>query len=370
MNGEVRAVAWRDGVVRILDQTRLPGEEVYLEARTPDEVADAIRRLAVRGAPLLGIAAGFGMALAAATSRPGGTKKAPLAELERAAAVLEASRPTAVNLSWAVGRVLDAARATASGWGAVDRRGDDGEIARAVLEEAERIAREDEAACLAIGRQGADLLPDRVNVLTHCNTGALATGGWGTAQGVIVAAHRAGKRVHVWVDETRPVLQGARLTAWELQRLGIPMTLVPDSAAGSLMAAGRVEVVVVGADRIAANGDVANKLGTYSLAVLARHHGVPFYIAAPMSTVDFATANGRHIVIEERDPGEVLAPGGVWVAPEGTAVANAAFDVTPAELITAIITDQGVASAPYASSLASLRDGRAPALASGMGDRL
>lgn len=348
-----KAVEWREGVVRILDQTRLPHEEIYLEARTPEEVAAAIRSLAVRGAPLLGIAAGLGMALAA-TGSPATRVEEMVDELERAARTLATSRPTAANISWAVERILEAVRKTAAegsdrGEGGAER------IRRTVLDESLRIAREDEASCLAIGRLGAELLPPEANVLTHCNTGALATGGWGTAQGVIVAARRAGKRIHVWVDETRPVLQGARLTAWELQRLGVPMTLVADTVAGSLMARGHVDAVVVGADRIAANGDVANKVGTYSLAVVAGRHRIPFYVAAPVSTVDFDTRSGEEIVIEERDPAEVLAPGGVPLAPKGTPAANPAFDVTPAELVTAIVTERGVARAPFESSLRRLR---------------
>jgi methylthioribose-1-phosphate isomerase len=230
-----------------------------------------------------------------------------------------------------------------------------------VTDEATRIALEDEASCEVIGRLGGGLLPDKANVLTHCNTGALATGGWGTAQGVIVAAHQAGKQVHVWVDETRPVLQGARLTAWELQRLGVPMTLVPDTAAGTLMASGLVDAVVVGADRIAENGDVANKVGTYQLAVLAVHHRIPFYVAAPFSTVDLQTPTGEAVVIEERDPREVTEPLGAVFAPEGTPARNPAFDVTPAELITAIVTDRGVIRAPFPSSLRRLAKGLAVA---------
>jgi methylthioribose-1-phosphate isomerase len=270
-----------------------------------------------------------------------------LDDLERAGALLVGSRPTAANIGWAVARVLRAAH-RAAGAGSVEA------VRAAVLEEAERIALEDEASCEAIARFGAELLPASGNVLTHCNTGALATGGSGTAQGMIVAACRSGKRLHVWVDETRPVLQGSRLTAWELQRAAVPMTLVADSAAGSLMARGRVDAVAVGADRIAANGDVANKVGTYQLAVLAEHHHLPFFVAAPFSTVDFSVRSGADIVIEERDPGEVLAPGGLAIAPAGTPVANPAFDVTPAELVTAIVTDRGVALPPLSASLGSL----------------
>jgi methylthioribose-1-phosphate isomerase len=342
----VKAVEWTGGSLRILDQTRLPGEEVVIEAFTVDDITTAIRRLAVRGAPLLGIAAARGMALAVLRSAALGTAEV-LDDLERAGAALVGSRPTAANIGWSVVRVLRAAQQGA-GAGSVEA------TRAAVLEEAERIALEDEASCEAIARLGAELLPPSGNVLTHCNTGALATGGSGTAQGMIVAACRSGKRLHVWVDETRPVLQGSRLTAWELQRAGIPMTLVADTAAGSLMAGGRVDAVVVGADRIAANGDVANKVGTYQLAVLAKHHRIPFYVAAPFSTVDFSTGTGGDIAIEQRDPAEVLAPGGLVIAPVGTPVANPAFDLTPAELITAIVTDRGVALPPLFASLGSL----------------
>ena len=315
----VRPLEWTDGCLRILDQTRLPHEEVWLECRRLDQVEDAIRRLAVRGAPALGICAAYGLALAASLGEP----------LERAAERLIATRPTAVNIAWAVRRVS---------------------VADDPLAEARAVEREDEEACLAMGEYGAALVPEGTNVLTHCNTGMLCTGGIGTAQGVIWTAHLAGKRVHVWVDETRPLLQGSRLTAWELQRLGVPMTLVPDGAAAALMSRGLVDLVVTGADRIAANGDAANKIGTYSLAVNAAHHGVPFYVVAPASTVDLATATGADIAIEERDAAEVVEP----FAPEGTPALNPAFDVTPAALVTAIVTDRGVARAPYPERLRAL----------------
>ncbi|TMK85371.1 MAG: S-methyl-5-thioribose-1-phosphate isomerase [Actinobacteria bacterium] len=363
----MKPVEWRDGVLRILDQTRLPAEERFMVLRTPEDVAGAIRAMAVRGAPLLGITAAFGLALAANRS-DARSAKAWLRDLDRAGRLLVASRPTAVNVAWAVDRVLGAARSDDSaptpGSGRGTWRVDDAR--RAVAREAQAIASEDETACLAIARLGAELLPDRANVLTHCNTGALATGGVGTAQGVIVAAHRSGKRIHVWVDETRPVLQGARLTAWELRREGVPMTLVADTVAGSLMAKGSVDAVIVGADRIAANGDVANKVGTYQLAVLAHHHGVPFYVAAPLSTVDFTCPSGLDIVVEERDPEEVLRPSGIPIAPPGTPVANPAFDVTPAGLISALITDRGMARPPDRASIRRLRKVR-PGEAAGSG---
>jgi methylthioribose-1-phosphate isomerase len=336
---------WRGGSVRLLDQTRLPLEEVFIEITGPEEMAGAIRRLAVRGAPLLGIAAAYAVALGAVRSAAR-TDEGVLRDLERAAETVRASRPTAVNIAWAADRVVAAARRTLPSTAA--------EVRRAAADEAGLIAREDRESCAAISRHGRDLIPPRADVLTICNTGALATGGSGTALGVIAAAHQARGPLHVWVQETRPLLQGARLTAWELERLEIPMTLVADAAAGSLMARGLVDVVVVGADRIAANGDVANKVGTYPLAVLARHHDVPFYVAAPVSTIDGATSDGGSISIEERDPREVTEPFGTRVAPAGAAAANPAFDVTPAALVGAIVTDAGVARPPFGPSLRQL----------------
>jgi methylthioribose-1-phosphate isomerase len=308
-------IAWADGVVRLVDQRRLPGELVLLECRSVDELCEAIRTLAVRGAPALGAAGAMGVALAAARGEP----------LEAAAERLRATRPTAVNLAWGVAHALAASDPAA---------------------EAVRIAAEDVARNRRLGAHGAELLAVGARVLTHCNAGSLACVGYGTALGVIRAAHEAGRRPSVWVDETRPVLQGARLTAWELQRLGIPCTLVADVMAGSLMASGDVDAIVVGADRIAANGDVANKIGTYGLAVLARHHGVPFYVAAPVSTLDPACPDGAAIPVERRPDEEVASVGGVALAPEGVAVENRAFDVTPAELITAYVTEEGVARKP------------------------
>jgi methylthioribose-1-phosphate isomerase len=346
MSGIPAPVAWGGDAVRILDQRALPHREEFLECRTVEEVAEAIRSLAVRGAPILGITAAFGVALAAATSEARGTN-ALFRELNRAGDTLKATRPTAVNIRWAVDRMLEIARDQCCTVGGTHQR-----VHEALVAEALRLEAEDREACAAMGRAGTDLVPDPANVLTHCNTGSLCTAGIGTALGVIVTAHGDGKRVHVWVDETRPVWQGARLTAWELQRLGIPMTLVADAAAGSLMAAGRVDLVIVGADRIAANGDVANKVGTYALAVLAERHGIPFCVAAPVSTVDPATASGADIAIEERDPAEVVAPLGLPVAPPGTPAANPAFDVTPGELVTAIVTERGVLRPPYREALA------------------
>jgi methylthioribose-1-phosphate isomerase len=339
-----RPVVWTDGSVRILDQTRLPREERYLRCRTPAQVASAIRTLAVRGAPLIGIAAAYGTALGAAVSRAR-TGAGVLRDAERTAVRLAATRPTAINLRAAVERVLIGARRAAE-----DGAGPDGVLA-AARAEAVRIDEDERDACAAIGRFGLDLVPDGARILTHCNTGTLATNWGGTAQAVITAAFDAGKLATVWVDETRPLWQGARLTAWELLRRGVPMTLVADTVAGSLMARGAVDLVVVGADRIAANGDVANKVGTYQLAVLARHHRIPFAVAAPVSTVDLRTPDGGSIPIEDRGPAEVTAPFGMPVAPRGTPAANPAFDVTPARLVSALVTDRGVVRAPYARGL-------------------
>jgi methylthioribose-1-phosphate isomerase len=356
----VRPFEWRGDALVLLDQTLLPAEERYLEARDPEAVADAIARLAVRGAPLLGIAAGFGVTLAAPRAATPGEL---LDAMRRAGDLLVASRPTAVNVAWAVRRVMACAEAAAGGVDAVgaadgvdatSAAGGVEAVRAAAVAEALAIAEEDERACRAIGDLGSELVPASARVLTHCNTGALATGGIGTALGVVVAAHRAGRVERVWVGETRPVLQGARLTAWELQRLGVPMTLVADAAAAALMAQGKVDLVVVGADRIAANGDVANKVGTYALAVLARHHGVPFYVAAPVSTIDLSTASGTAIAIERRDPREVTEPMGVLVAPAGVEALNPAFDVTPAGLVTALVTERGVARPPTRASLRRL----------------
>ncbi|HEX2039367.1 MAG TPA: S-methyl-5-thioribose-1-phosphate isomerase [Acidimicrobiales bacterium] len=316
-------IEWRGDHVRIVDQRRLPEELAFLELRSVEEVCDAIATLAVRGAPALGAAGAMGVALAAVRGE----------DVAAACERLVAVRPTAVNLAWG------ARRAAA----AVDP------VAEAVL-----VAEEDVARNRRLGALGAPLVPEGGRVLTHCNAGALACVGYGTAVGVIRAAAEAGRLRHVWVDETRPVLQGARLTAWELDRLGIPATLVPDVAAGALMADGEVDCVVVGADRIAANGDVANKIGTYSLAVLARHHGVPFYVAAPTSTVDLACPSGADIPVERRGPEEVVSVGGRRIAPEGVAVENRAFDVTPAGLVTAVVTEEGVASPPSEATLRPL----------------
>ena len=325
-------VEWRRGRVRLVDQRELPGRLRFLSCGTVGEVRDAIRSLAVRGAPALGATGAYGVALAARTlTRP--------SAVHAAAERLRAARPTAVNLAWGVDRAL----------AAYDAGGAD-----AALAEARRIAADDVAANRTLGALGAALLPDRARVLTHCNAGGLACVGYGTALGVVRAASEAGKAPSVWVGETRPVLQGARLTAWELGRLGIPHTLVADTMAASLMAREEVDAVVVGADRIAANGDVANKIGTYQLAVLAAHHHVPLIVAAPWSTVDLATPNAAAIPIEARAADEVTTVAGHRLAPTGVEVLNLAFDVTPGRLVHAIVTERGVARRPYRRTLRAL----------------
>lgn len=334
---------WRaPDAVEVLDQRRLPLEEHYLIVDSAERMADAIRTLAVRGAPAIGCAAAYGIAVEAVRLRHA-PDDAFEAGLDRAFAVLAASRPTAVNLFWALERMRaerDAVRARARA-----------ERVQHLLATAHTILADDVRANETLGRHGAGLVPDDAVVLTHCNAGALATAGHGTALGVIRSAIAEGKRVRVFADETRPVLQGARLTAWELARDGIPVTVLPDGAAGHLMATQRVDLVVVGADRIAANGDVANKIGTYGVAVLARRHGIPFYVAAPVSTFDLTLASGADIPIEQRDAGEVTGYGGVRWAPEHIGVFNPAFDVTPAELVTALVTERGVIRSPDTATI-------------------
>jgi methylthioribose-1-phosphate isomerase len=319
----MQPIEWRDGALRFVDQTLLPGKVHYVETRDPDDVAAAIRSLALRGAPLIGIAAAYALALAHRQGR----------DLRPVADALAATRPTAVNLRWALDRVLAAA---------------DHES------EAVRIHDEQIAADERMGELGAALIPDHATVLTHCNAGALATGGIGSALGVIKTAHRQARAVRVLVDETRPLLQGARLTAWELAAEGIPYEIIVDSAAAGLIACGSVQAVIVGADRIAANGDAANKVGTYALALAARAHEVPLYVVAPWSTVDAATPTGSGITIEDRAEPEVLYVAGTRVAPEGATARNPAFDVTPAALVTAIVTERGVLRPPYGPAIASL----------------
>jgi methylthioribose-1-phosphate isomerase len=336
-------------VLRLIDQTRLPHETVVVTCRTPEQVARSIRSMQVRGAPAIGVAAAYGLVLAA-EGYSGQDRQGFLDIIQKAADLLRQSRPTAVNLQWALDRMLARAEAV-----------DGVEAAKAeLLRLANALAEEDVAANQRIGQFGRDLVPEDAHVLTHCNAGALATVDYGTALGVIRAAHEAGRRIHVLVDETRPFLQGSRLTAWELQQLGIPMTLITDSMAGHFMSRGKVDLVVVGADRIAANGDVANKIGTYSLAVLAKEHGIPFYVAAPTSTIDVSIASGAEIPIEERSSREVVEVSGTPIAPKGVEAAHPAFDVTPARLITAIVTERGVLRPPYGPALAAAVGQTAP----------
>jgi methylthioribose-1-phosphate isomerase len=336
-------IRWENDELLLLDQTLLPSREEWLHCRRPEDVADAIRRLAVRGAPAIGVAAAFGLVLGIDAAEPDPERAAREAAATRR--LLLATRPTAVNLRWALDRgaeVVDGARARGVGAAAMREE---------LLAWARELRRRDIEANLRIGEHGKALFTAGSRVLTHCNTGSLATAGYGTALGVIQSAWSAGRVASVWVDETRPLLQGARLTAWELRRLGIPFRLVTDSSAGALMARGQVDGVVVGADRIAANGDVANKIGTYTIAVLARYHGVPFYVAAPITTIDLTTPSGDSIPIEERAADEVVEVFGARVAPADTPALNLAFDVTPAALVSAIITDAGVLEPPYEASL-------------------
>jgi methylthioribose-1-phosphate isomerase len=314
-------IAWCDGVVRLIDQRRLPGQLTFIEARTVDQLCEAISDLAIRGAPALGAAGAMGVALAFVTGEP----------LADAASRLKATRPTAVNLAWGVDRAL---------------------AANDPVAEAQAVAAEDVERNRRIGQHGAPLIPSGGRVLTHCNAGGLACVGYGTAIGVIRAAWDANRLATVWADETRPVLQGARLTAWELQQLGIPVTVIADGMAASLLGGGEVDCVIVGADRIARNGDVANKIGTYGLAVLAAYHHIPFYVAAPRSTIDLACPSGDAIPIERRSADEVSVIGGQRIVPEGVEVDNRAFDVTPAALVSAIITEDGVVGPPYDRTLA------------------
>ena len=392
-----RSLVWERPYLRLLDQRLLPGRCEIITCRTPEEVADAIRSMVVRGAPAIGAAAAYGIAMAAyqlaEASGSAGPATTPTARLDAARtradagtapltgelrdasarasgvapgagsagsagsdvfwsgleavfALMRSTRPTAVNLFWAIERMRRRADAL--------RPQGPRAVAVGLEAEAEAIAREDVETNRRIGRAGAELVPHGAGVLTHCNTGSLATVDYGTALGVIRAAHEAGKEIHVYAGETRPFLQGARLTAWELQQDGIPVTLITDGAAGALMAQGRVNLVIVGADRVTANGDVVNKIGTYSLAVLARAHGIPFYVAAPLSTVDPATPSGAEVAIEQRDPREVTHILGTPIAPEGVAVLNPAFDVTPAQFVTALITDKGVVRPPYPEALGRL----------------
>jgi len=338
----VETIQWTDGGVVMIDQTRLPREECYITCTTYEEVAEAIRSMVIRGAPAIGVAAAMGVALGIAQAN--GTDLD--AQFEKICDTLARTRPTAVNLFWAIDR-MKRAFAESRGLSLTQLR-------QRLIAEAQQIRLEDIAINQAIGRHGAPLVPDGKTVLTHCNAGALATAGYGTALGVIRAAISAGKKIDVFADETRPFLQGSRLTVWELQQDGIPATLITDNMAGHFLKSGRIGCVVVGADRIAANGDVANKIGTYALAVLARENGIPFFVAAPISTLDLTLASGEDIPIEQRAGSEVTHVFGVPVAPEGTQVQNPAFDVTPNRYVSAIITERGVVRAPYMESLQNL----------------
>jgi len=340
-----KTVEWTDEGVRLIDQTKLPAEETYVTCTTYEEVADAIRRMVVRGAPAIGVTAGMGIAL--------GVRDAEgdhVSELRRnfddICEAMGETRPTAVNLFWAIRRMQDKFQALSDE--PVER------IKQELIAEAQRMYLEDIAANEAMGRNGAVLMPSSGGVLTHCNAGALATCGYGTALGVIRAAVEGGKKIQVYSDETRPFLQGSRLTAWELMKDGIPTTVIADNMAGAMMKQGKIAAVVVGADRIAANGDVANKIGTYTVAVLAKEHDIPFYVAAPFTTIDMDTMDGSRIPIEQRASREITHVGGKPVTPEGIKVENPAFDVTPAKYVTAIITERGVAKAPYTESLKRL----------------
>jgi methylthioribose-1-phosphate isomerase len=341
----IKTLEWTPEGVRFIDQTKLPTEEVYVLCRTYQEVADAIRNMIVRGAPAIGVAAAMGIALGVKQSHAREIS-ALRNELGQICRRIGETRPTAVNLFWAIRRMQQKFESVAS----------EGiqNIKAALVNEAQQMLVEDIAANEAMGRHGATLMPASGGVLTHCNAGALATCGYGTALGVIRAAVEAGKQIHVFADETRPFLQGARLTCWELMKDGISTTVIADNMAGSMMRQGKIKTVVVGADRIAANGDVANKIGTYSVAVLAKEHSIPFYVAAPWSTVDMSTPTGEQIPIEQRSPREVTHHGGKQMAPDGVKVENPAFDVTPSKYVTAIITERGIARAPYDESLREL----------------
>ena len=340
----MRTLQWLDGRLRLLDQTRLPGEEVYLDLQSYSDLASAIKELKVRGAPAIGVAAAYGVVLGAAKIRAR-TKGDFVVQLEVVLQTLASTRPTAVNLFWALDRMRRVAEKSKLS-----------EVRDALLAEAQRLEAEDVQANHRLGEAGAELIEDGFTVLTHCNAGALATVEHGTALGVLRSAREKGKQVQVYASETRPLLQGARLTAWELIRDGFPVTLITDNMAGHFLSRGAIDCVIVGADRVAANGDVANKIGTYSLAVLAMENGVPFYVAAPTSTIDLSLPSGAHIPIEERAPDEVTQFRGVTVAPVGVKVANPAFDVTPHQYISAIITEKGVVREPYGDRLKKLME--------------
>jgi methylthioribose-1-phosphate isomerase len=344
----IQTLEWTDAGVRFLDQTKLPTEETYVTCKTYQQVADVIRNMVVRGAPAIGVAAAMGIALGLKNSQAetvGELKQ----EFDCVCEAIRQTRPTAVNLFWAIRRMRQKFERL--------RVRPIPQIKQALIEEAQRMHAEDIAANQAMGRHGATLMPASGGVLTHCNAGALATCGYGTALGVIRAAVEQGKKIHVYADETRPFLQGSRLTAWELMKDGIPTTVISDNMAGAMMNQGKIGAIIVGADRIAANGDVANKIGTYSVAVLAKEHGIPFYVAAPFSTIDLDTPEGSRIPIEQRSAREVTHIAGKQMVPEGVEVENPAFDVTPAKYVSAIITERGIARAPYQESLQRLAAG-------------
>jgi methylthioribose-1-phosphate isomerase len=341
----IQTLEWTPSGVVFIDQTKLPTEEVYVTCTTHQQVADVIRNMVVRGAPAIGVAAAMGIALGVKNSRAENSADLKK-ELDQICEIIGQTRPTAVNLFWAIRRMKEKFESL--------RPRPVAEIQQALIEESKRMHAEDIAANQAMGRHGATLMPASGGVLTHCNAGALATAGYGTALGVIRAAVEAGKKIHVYADETRPFLQGSRLTAWELMKDGIPTTVISDNMAGVMMQQGKIGAIVVGADRIAANGDVANKIGTYTVAVLAKEHGIPFYVAAPISTVDLATSDGSKIPIEQRNAREVTHIGGRQMTPNGVAIENPAFDVTPAKYVAAIITERGIARAPYEKSLSEL----------------
>jgi len=341
----IHTLEWTSHGVRFLDQTKLPTEEAYVTCTTHEQVADAIRTMIVRGAPAIGVAAAMGIALAAHNSTAESAADLKR-DLDHASDVISKTRPTAVNLFWAIQRMKEKFERV--------RIRPITQIKQALIEEAQRMHAEDIAANQAMGRHGATLMPSEGGVLTHCNAGALATAGYGTALGVIRAAVEQGKKIHVYADETRPFLQGARLTAWELMKDSIPTTVISDNMAGAMMKQGKIGAIVVGADRIAANGDVANKIGTYTVAVLAKEHGIPFYVAAPISTLDLACPDGSKIPIEQRNVQEVTHIAGKQMVPDGVCIENPAFDVTPAKYVTAIVTERGIAKAPYKESLMRL----------------
>jgi methylthioribose-1-phosphate isomerase len=337
-------IDWQGDVVVMVDQRKLPGQEIYLRCRTAQEVAKAIRTMVIRGAPAIGVAAAMGLALGVRRSTAKGTRQFAV-EFQKTCDMMAATRPTAVNLFWAIDRMKAAFAAGVEAGESTE------ELAGRLEQEARAIHDEDVANCRLMGGVGATVVPDGARVLTHCNAGALATAGYGSALGVIRAAVEQGKKIAVFADETRPFMQGARLTAWELIREGISTTVITESMAGPLMRSGEIDVIVVGADRIAANGDTANKIGTYTVAVLAHEHKIPFYVAAPISTIDLATPDGDHIPIEERDQREVTHLGTSRVTPIGALIRNPAFDVTPHRYITGIITERGIFTAPFTESL-------------------